>query len=466
MLKSIKYKIWLTFLITLALCMSAMLMLTQISMRTGFLSYVTSQTVNKLEYIADDLIALYETQKSLDRLKGNYIEWAKLRHHAYKNIDLSEQPDFNSPPHLHQYNFVSQLVLTDENKTPLAGKLLNNANYFYHEVRTDNKKLIAHIAYIKPSDFLQSIDHHFLRQQLRSLATISIGVALVSLGVVLLLSRWLINPLTALSRIAKKLAAGEFNVRVDHQSNDELGELCRNFNELANTLSANEKARKQWVADISHEMRTPLAVVKAQIEAMQDGIRATNQESLSLLKDKIDALNLLINDLYELSLSDLGALSYNKEKLPFIDLIDHIKDDFVFRARGKNIDLDISNRLPESACVFGDANRLMQLLTNLIENSIHYTDAPGKIRIDASLEQNNIVVTIDDSKPGVSEDKRERIFERLFRVESSRNRNTGGSGLGLSICKNIVEAHEGSIKAYSSPLGGLQIKVKFPVVKV
>lgn len=464
MLKSIKYKIWLTFLITLALCMSAMLMLTQLSMRAGFLEYVTSQTVNKLEYIADDLIELYERDGSFSSLFNNYDYWNTLRQKAYKNIDLHEQPEINSPPHLHQYNFVSKLALTDENKALIVGNPDPEATYLYHAVLDKSGELIAHIAYVKPADFVQSIDYHFLHQQLRSLATISIGVALVSLLVVLVLSRWLISPLTGLSRSAKKLAAGEYDVRIEHKSDDELGELCRNFNELANTLSANEGARKQWVADISHEMRTPLAVVKAQIEAMQDGIRATNQENLNILKDKIDSLNLLINDLYELSLSDLGALSYNKEKLRFSELIEHIEDDFVLRARKKNITLKVNNRLPDSACIFGDANRLMQLLINLVENAIHYTDAPGEIHVDAKLYQGKIIVVVQDSKPGVSEDKLERIFERLYRVESSRNRNTGGSGLGLSICKNIVEAHEGSINATASPLGGLLVNVEFPVI--
>lgn len=446
--------------------MSAMLILTQISMRSGFLHYVSSQTVSKLEYIVDDIVEIYETQHSLESFHNDPTQWTKLRHHAYKNIDLDSPPDFDSPPHLHQYKFVAQLVLADRDKNVIAGNLFEHANYLYHEVSTEDGQLIAHIAYLKPSDFVQSIDHHFMHEQLRSLATISIGVALVSLAVVLLLSRWLINPLTALSRNAKRLAAGDLDVRIEHHSADELGELCRNFNELANTLAANEKARKQWVADISHEMRTPLAVVKAQIEAMQDGIRATNQDNLSILKDKIDGLNLLINDLYELSLSDLGALSYNKEKLPFTELIEQLKDDFVPRARAKNIELKIHNTLPNSTHIFGDANRLMQLFINLVENAINYTDAPGKIQIQAKLEKNKIVVIVEDSKPGVSEDKLERIFERLFRVETSRNRNTGGSGLGLSISKNIAEAHEGSIGATNSPLGGLQIRVEFPVMKV
>lgn len=464
MLKSIKYKIWLTFLVTLALCMSAMLMLTQLSMRSGFLTYVTSQTVNRLYYIADDLVAIYEQQNSLDSLRNNYPYWTKLRHHAYRNLDLEPPKGPHARPHLHQFNFVSQLVLTDAAKNILVGSFRKEANYHYYEVRTDMDKIIAYIGYIKPSDFVQSIDHKFLHQQLRSLATISIGVALISLLVVLFLSRWLTRPLAALSRNAKKLAAGDYDVRIHHKSNDELGELCRNFNELANTLSANEKARKQWVADISHEMRTPLAVVKAQIEAMQDGIRIPNQDNLGILKDKIDALNVLITDLHELSLSDLGALSYNKEKLPFHELIEHIEDDFVPRARTKNIELKVQNFLPHSTCIFGDANRLMQLLINLVENAIHYTDAPGRIQIEAKVEHNTIVIVVEDSKPGVSADKLDKIFERLYRVESSRNRNTGGSGLGLSICRNIVEAHEGSITASSSSLGGLLIRVEFPVI--
>ncbi len=439
-------------------------MLTQISMRTGFLAYVTSQTVSKLEYISDDVVEIFETENNLDTLDGNFSAWAKLRHHAYKNIDLDTSPNQNSPPYMHQYNFVSRLILTDKNKKLIVGEKLEDQPYHYHEVHLSNGELIAHIGYLKPSDFVQSIDHHFLTQQLRSLATISIGVALVSLGVVLLLSRWLINPLTALSQSAKKISSGDYNVRITYQSGDELGELCRNFNELANALSANEKSRKQWVADISHEMRTPLAVVKAQIEAMQDGIREINQDNLNLLKDKIDALNLLINDLYELSLSDLGALSYNKEKLPFYELIEHIEDDFVFRAEKKGIQLKILNQLPHNICIFGDANRLMQLLINIVENAIHYTDAPGEIQIKAGHSRDKIIVAIEDSKPGVSQENLKNIFDRLFRVESSRNRNTGGSGLGLSICKNITEAHQGSISASESSLGGLKISLEFPVM--
>lgn len=443
--------------------MSAMLMLTQLSMRSGFLNYVTSQTVNKLEYIADDIVELHGIDPSLNGMHNNTLVWKKIRNHAYKNVSLDAPPENQKSAYTHQFNFVESLLLVDQNKKLIVGDEKPDANYFYHEINAKNTGLIAYIAYIKPSDFLQSIDHHFLTQQLRSLATISIGVALVSLAVVLLLSRWLINPLIALSRSAKKLAAGEFDVRINHHSKDELGLLCRNFNELANTLSANEKSRKQWVADISHEMRTPLAVVKAQIEAMQDGIRETNQENLGILKDKIDSLSILINDLYELSLSDLGALSYNKEALPFYELIEHIKDDFVFRAEQKSLTLTIDNKLAHNTCIFGDANRLMQLLINLVENAIHYTDTPGKIHVEATANAASIQVVVEDSKPGVSEDKLEKIFERLFRVESSRNRNTGGSGLGLSICKNIVEAHEGRIKASHSPLGGLRITLVFPV---
>ena len=436
-------------------------MLSQISMRTGFLYYVTSQTINKLTYIDDELVELYKSDPSLAALNGNSQKWNSIRSHAYKNVDLDE-PAPTTTPQIHLYTFVEQLVLMDKYKKIVAGELRPEADYHYHEVIYKNQ-VIALIAYTKPSDFVHSIDHQFFKEQVRSLALISIAVAIVSLLIVLVLSRSLTRPLTALSKSAQRLAAGEFSVRINHESADELGLLCRNFNEMANTLAANEQARKQWVADISHEMRTPLAVVKAQIEAMQDGIRETNDENLSLLKNKIDSLNHLINDLYELSLSDLGALSYTKEPLDIAELAAQVVEDFSYRAKEKNLTLHLNNNMSKPALIFGDANRLTQMLTNLLENSLRYTDAPGRVQVEIKRDKQVIELFVLDSAPAVPNDKLNKVFERLVRLESSRNRVTGGAGLGLSISKNIVEAHNGSISAHPSPLGGLQIKVELPV---
>ena len=317
-----------------------------------------------------------------------------------------------------------------------------------------------------PSDFLRAVDHKFIHQQLGTLSEISIILIVISFIVVLLISRWLVNPLTSLSQNAKLLASGNLNVRIKHQSEDELGRLCENFNELANTLSSNERDRRQWVADISHEMRTPLAVIKAQIEAMQDGIREPSEKNLGILKDKIDSVNLLINDLYELSLTDLGAMSYSKQVLPLTEVVEQVVEEFEFRSSERQLDLQIKNDLTDKDKVFGDYNRLVQMLSNLLENSLRYTDTPGVIQVAATRQHDILQIHVKDSSPGVPNDKLEQIFDRLFRLESSRSRETGGAGLGLTICKNIVCAHNGTITASHSRLGGLHILIELPVYKL
>jgi Signal transduction histidine kinase len=210
-------------------------------------------------------------------------------------------------------------------------------------------------------------------------------------------------------------------------------------------------------------MRTPLAVIKAQIEAMLDGIRPTSEDNLNLLNSKINALSSIINDLYELSLTDLGALSYNKEQLDIRQFIDNIALDFEQKLSTDGLQLTVINQLPEKLRVLADSKRLQQLINNLLENSARYTDAPGKIRLSASVESSTVKIVLEDSAPSVPQSQLNKIFERLFRLDKSRNRELGGAGLGLSICKNIVEAHQGTILAHQSNLGGLTIIVTLPL---
>lgn len=471
MIKSIKFKIWLTFLITLAVSMMTMLLLTHASMKQGFLHYVNQQTIQKLDYLDKAVTDIYGSSGSLALLTGNMSLWRGLKYQAFRDFieyQRLRERDGASPPALsltkHQEDFIDQLVLTGADKQLIVGNMDPRKDYSWREVRSDGK-IIANIGYVTPTDFLRAVDQHFVRQQLETLSQISIVLVIVSFVVVLLISRWLVNPLTALSQNAKMLASGNFNVRITPQSGDELGQLCNNFNELATTLSSNEKARKQWVADISHEMRTPLAVIKAQIEAMQDGIREPSEKNLTLLKDKVDSVNVLINDLYELSLSDLGAMSYSKEILPLTEIVEQVTEEYNIRARDKGLELQVQNLLTDKDKIFGDSNRLVQMLSNFLENSLRYTDAPGTIKVIACRLNDSLQIHVKDSSPGVPTDKLQQIFDRLFRLESSRNRETGGAGLGLSICKNIIDAHHGTVSASSSDLGGLHILVELPYKK-
>lgn len=447
-----------------------MLALTHASVKQGFLDYVTSQAIDRLQYLEIAVSDIYADQMSLAPLINNNRLWRRLKYQTFREYveqQTREALTNNQPPpapsvKAHERAFIEQLVLTDPDKNLIVGTAFHQAEYYwralYHE-----QTLIGYIGYIKPRDFMRSVDRLFVSQQLKAFALFSIAIVLASFLVALIVSRWLVRPLGELSRGAKQIAAGDFSVRIKPESGDELGMLCHHFNDLANTLSANEQARKQWVADISHEMRTPLSVLKGQIEAMEDGIRPSSPENLALLRDKVNALSSLINDLYELSLSDLGALSYTKSPVSLKRLVDTQVRDYKHRLASKGLELRINNQLNPKLMLSCDEKRLNQLFRNLFENNLRYTDAPGEVQLCAEQIEQTVVITLDDSAPTIAADQLERIFERLYRVETSRNRATGGAGLGLSICRNIVEAHRGSIIASQSSLGGLRITVTLPL---
>lgn len=455
---------------TLVISTTAMLLLTHASVKKGFLDYVTQQAIDRLQNLELAVLEIYERETSLEPLRDNNRLWLRLKYRTFREFveQQTREAISNNQPPLHpslkaqERVFIDQLILTDPDKQLIVGNAFKNAEYSWRALYSE-EKLIGYIGYIKPKDFMRSVDKLFVSQQLKALALFSIAILAASFVVSLLVSRWLVKPLSELSKGAKKIADGDFSIRITPSTSDELGMLCNNFNELARTLSANEQARKQWVADISHEMRTPLAVLKAQIEAMQDGIRPSTPENLELLKNKIDALHNLINDLYDLSLTDLGAMTYNKEPLNFAELVEELASDYLQRFTEKGLELETRITTSQEVEINGDYVRLSQLLRNLFENCYRYTDSPGKIRLTLSLSNTRVVLCLEDTPPGVPQDQLIKIFDRLYRVESSRNRATGGAGLGLSICKNIVEAHSGTIHAQTSALGGLTITLKLPM---
>jgi two-component system sensor histidine kinase BaeS len=215
------------------------------------------------------------------------------------------------------------------------------------------------------------------------------------------------------------------------------------------------------MADISHELRTPLALLRGEIEAMQDGIRATDRAQLDKLHDTVLQFSRLVDDLYDLALTDAGALNYRKAVFDLAEVL----QDAVAAAEPRlsqqklSLQCEIAPRLP----VFGDARRLRQVADNLLKNSRRYTDPDGEIRLTAWWAAKRIYLKIEDSAPGVDQATLSRLFDRFYRAEGSRARASGGAGLGLAICRNIIEAHQGDIVAKPSPLGGLQIVISLPM---
>lgn len=478
MIKSIKLKLWLTFFVSLVFSLGSLLVLTHYSVKQRFLEYATDQILERLEPLEVAVAEAYSKSKSLEPFQQDPQHWETLQNATYrqylrhqrlraptalgpKQQDWSARQSIEKKLQANQRAFFLDLILVDTRKNLIAGHVKDNARYAFRQISLD-EKVIAYIGYNKPKAFLRSVDKLFVDQQLNMFGMLSIVMVFAALLITLFVARWLVTPLSKLSLNAKKLAQGDFSVRMNARNDDELGNLCQNFDEMARTLEKNEVTRKQWVADISHEMRTPLSVLKAQIEAMQDGIRAASQENFSLLKRNVDSISLIVDDLYELSLVDVGALTFHKANFDLNELALEVVGEFEEKIAQKGLSVSVQQLPNEDGTCYADKKRIKQLITNLLENSIRYTDAPGNIRVAITEQSSQFELVIEDSAPGVPDAALERIFDRLYRLESSRNRETGGAGLGLSICKGIVEGHGGSIHAQTSSLGGIKQTIILP----
>ena len=226
--------------------------------------------------------------------------------------------------------------------------------------------------------------------------------------------------------------------------------------------------KKQLLVNVSHELRTPLSGLKAYIEAMVDGINQ-QEESYPVILRKLDQVDRLIQDIYLISKYDIQQLTLYIEPVFLSELTDDLVSSFHQLAKEKGLMFSVNNSLTSDEsnglAMEGDRQRLMQLFGNLLQNSLDYTDPGGQINLSTRSVRSGIEVTVQDSAPGVPEREQPQLFERLYRRESSRSRATGGSGLGLSICKVIVEAHHGTIVIATSPLGGLAITSKLPLTQ-
>lgn len=316
---------------------------------------------------------------------------------------------------------------------------------------------------LQPLPRLQGdIDLAFARDQRKHAA---IAAALVLLGAIALafaLSRWLLAPIRSLGQGTRALSQGDYATRLPTTRRDELGELARDFNSLAGALQANQQARQQWGADIAHELRTPISILRGEIQALQDGVRVAGPDTLASLQAECARLQSLVEDLYELSLSDAGALAYRFETQDLAALLREAVAAQQGAMRDAGLELTLAAPADGSLPVRADARRLAQLFGNLLNNSRRYTDAPGRVSVEAVRKDGWCRITIDDTAPGVPPDALDRVFDRLYRVEPSRSRAFGGAGLGLSICRNIVLAHGGRIDASAAPAGGLRIRILLP----
>ncbi|MCV2402364.1 ATP-binding protein [Marinomonas sp. C2222] len=459
----IRHKLFAVFVLSNVLLIVSMWQVFQWSFDRGFASYATERDRDFLQQMANrtaNRYFLFNDWSVLIKESQQEKKWYKAK--------LDNLQDLIPPPSTPNLDLIypsqyyrQRFILYDEDKKILIGKGRFSETET-HPV-TINNQTVGYVGLRSIRDIVQDQTLRFVRQQGEAFLLISIFMLAIAALLTWPLAQWLCKPLCSMQRATKKLAAGQFDTRIPVKGSDELSDLSCNFNRLACTLESSREARKRWIADTAHELRTPVAILRGEIEAMQDGIIKPSNESLASLHHETLHIARLIDDLNQLSMHDIGSLNYEMESLAITDIIDQVSGSMLLPFKEANIELKVINKLTKSAKVLGDGDRLHQLFTNLMNNSLKYTNAPGCLTIHSYKQNKKIIVTFEDSAPGVREEEKDKIFEQFYRVENSRNRATGGRGLGLSICSSIVDGHQGNISAYDSQDGGLGIKIEFPL---
>lgn len=353
-----------------------------------------------------------------------------------------------------------RLMLFDAERRVLVGPPERAAQAVLKPIEHQGR-VVGHLGYVPRLQVVASLEAVFVQQQSRKFAAIALGLLAAVLLNAALIAHWLSRRLKPLHEGAEALARGDYGQRITVHGQDELARLAVDFNLLADALTAARRQRQQWIADIAHELRTPLATLRAEIEALQDGVRPLSQAGVSSLAQEVGQLTRLVEDLRLLSLSDLGALTYRKEKL---DLGELIADSLAASgAAMREQGLQLKLQLEPGLFVPADAERLAQVFGNLLQNTLRYSEAPARLEVSLARQGAVALLVWQDSSPGVPEADLPRLTERLFRVDASRARASGGSGLGLAIVKAIVEAHGGRLQAAASALGGLRWDITLPL---
>lgn len=374
------------------------------------------------------------------------------------------------PPRPGQFDnaldYVQRFGLFDAHGMLVAGNRNANQSAHIFPLLLATQK-IGELRLVKLPALNTEWDRHFVNEQLRASILLGLIILAIALLASIFLARLLTAPLRALSQTAQRIADGDFSARSSIKRADEIGELAQTFDRTAQALEQARDARRRWTADISHELRTPVTVLRAEIQALEDGVRKADAAALASLSNEIERLTMLIEDLYQLSLSDIGALDYRFERLDLRDLVSTTVNTLQSSIAQAGLHLrglepPLATDAASHPWVRADARRLAQVLANILSNCVRYTDRDGQIVIALARVGEFWCLSIDDSAPGVAPDQLARLTEPLFRADASRSRAHGGAGLGLAIAKMIVIAHGGTLNASTSDLGGVRMELLLP----
>ena len=461
----------LTLLAFAGLAVLALGGLTAWNLRNGFGNYLAARDVEHLERFAEVVAAAVAREGGLQVLQQGKLDMGALMGELDRAASLPGLPGRPPPREMRQPGpdpFPERVQVLGMDGSLLTGASLlagsgDSGPIVERPVRLND--VVVAMVRMKPAPKLpEGGEMRFLHDQYRVIAASSAGLMLLALLTAALLARRWTRPLLAVQEATQRLARGELAVRLAAgpdlaDRSDEIGDVVRNVNRMAEGLQRMEGARRRWLADISHELRTPLTVLRGDIEALQDGIRPLRQEAIAVLHEEVLRIAKLVDDLHLLATSDLQALPCHFAACDASALLHRLIRRFEGRAcaAGLTLDLQLPDHLATLA-VQWDADRIEQLLANLIENALHHTPGGTTITVAVGHADGHPTLAVTDTGPGIPAEERGNVLRRLYRLE--RSRTTPGSGLGLSLVAVIADLHDATLTLEDAG-PGLRVQLAF-----
>lgn len=485
MRRSLTKKLFAAFAAVTIVVILLMLLFVNWSFNRGFNGYLMGQEQRHLELLSERALNFYSEEGSWTRLQQDHRAWRELlslggaiplrlppKGEGDKEMGLHPPPPNSShdkPPPLrgptpieHRISLLDAQGHFVVGNPRLGDSLTVQGRDLFRIPLLSQGEIVGFLLSREPEFLDDVLVKSFQAHQLRHLLWVAPVALLLALLIAGLLVKQILKPIKLLAAGTKTLTAGDYSHRIELMQVDEMGRLAEDFNTLAQTLENEENLRQRWIADTSHELRTPLAVLRSEIEAIQDGIRKPEPHRIAALHSQVLSLSKLVNDLHQLSLGDAGLDRQDDRELDLVALLQSVFVSNESMAQSQQLALDFAAPSHE-VMVRGDQTRLLQLFNNLIANSLYHTEAGGQVKVELQQLQDRASVRIFDSKPGVSDEALPQLFDRLYRPDSSRNRNSGGAGLGLAIAQQISAAHGATLEAGHSPLGGVLLTFTIPL---
>lgn len=453
-----------------------MAVLVAFNMRDGFSRYLLQAELNRYDHLSDVLVSVYDSEtKGWPQFENDSGAW---RDFVGQNLNLQPRKSENGGNKKSKKKrngkgkkrgkdggqIGERIFLLDADKEIIVASDGYSSNNLTRPIfASDSSEGASPIGWVgmsAPREKSLDADEFYLSEQYLTLMYVSLFAVIVSIGISILLARQFLAPIRALEAATKNISNGAYHVRIPNTRKDELGRVIDNFNSMAASLEDAKLAEERWVSDTAHELKTPLFILRGEIEAVLDKVRMPSEQTFQDLHTSVERLTRLVDDINTISSDREGSLT----ALFFMNNVSEIAAEAAeaVKLRLDETQIDITLNVPSNLLIQCDGQRIRQVFDNLLENAVRYTDPPGQIEL-TGLDNGEVVqFVVQDSPPAPRAEDFDKLFNRLFRAEPSRSRALGGSGLGLSVCKSIVQAHGGTIVASPSKLGGLRIVMTLP----